>query len=170
MERCTKYPEYAAKSLELAEKNAAGPAKAEPEIPKGAFVGAVLVNRDTHERIDVSDRVKDKNALKCQVPKGNWKIMAFYLSDAFRPSARKRPPCAMRSSGSTPNCSRRITSASSPGGARRMASSSGDTWTRRRPATRPRGYFSRLGSPSHAISILCTALKSNSYLSRAASQ
>lgn len=85
----TKYPEYAAKSLELAEKNAAGPAKAELEIPKGAFVGAVLMNRDTHERIDVSDRVRDGNTLKCQIPKGNWKIMAFYLSDAFRPSSQK---------------------------------------------------------------------------------
>jgi hypothetical protein len=85
----TKYPEFAAKSLELAEKNVTGPANAELEIPKGALVGAVMMNRDTHERVDVSDRIKNKNTLKCQIRKGNWKIMVFYLNDAFRPASQK---------------------------------------------------------------------------------
>ncbi|MGD0383943.1 MAG: hypothetical protein ABSA77_10500, partial [Thermoguttaceae bacterium] len=37
----TKYPEYAAKSLEMSEKNATGPGKAELAVPEGAYVGAV---------------------------------------------------------------------------------------------------------------------------------
>jgi hypothetical protein len=85
----SRYPELAAKSIELAEKNVTGPAKAELAIPAGAYVGAVMMNRDTRERIDVSDRKTDKNVLKCRVPKGEWKIMAFYLNDAFRPASQK---------------------------------------------------------------------------------
>jgi len=85
----TKYPEYAAKSLELAEKNVTGPCQAELAIPTGAYVGAVMMNLDTHERIDVTDRKTDKNVLACHVPEGNWEIMAFYLSDAFRPASQK---------------------------------------------------------------------------------
>jgi hypothetical protein len=30
--------------------------------------------------VDVSDR-RAKDRLNCQVPKGNWKVMAFYLSE-----------------------------------------------------------------------------------------
>ena len=85
----SKYPELAAKSLELVETNAVGPGRVELAVPEGAYVGAVMMNRDTHERRDVSDRKTDKNALACQVPEGNWKIMAFYLNDAFRPASQK---------------------------------------------------------------------------------
>jgi hypothetical protein len=85
----SKYPELAAKSLEMVENNVTGPASAELDIPKGAFVGAVIMNRDTHERIDVSDRKTDKHVLECQIPAGNWKIMAFYLNSTFRPASQK---------------------------------------------------------------------------------
>jgi hypothetical protein len=85
----SKYPELAAKSLELVEKNVTGRAKVELPIPAGIYIGAVMMNRDTHERIDVSNRKTKKNALKCRVPKGEWKIMIFCLNDAFRPASQK---------------------------------------------------------------------------------
>ncbi len=47
------------------------------------------MNLDTHQRIDLSDRKTDKNVLECDVPQGDWKIMAFYLNDAFRPASQK---------------------------------------------------------------------------------
>jgi hypothetical protein len=85
----TKYPEFAAKSLELAEKNVTGPGKAELAIPEGAYVGAVMMNLDTHQRIDISDTKTEKSTLDVKVPAGNWKIMAFYLNSAFRPASQK---------------------------------------------------------------------------------
>ena len=39
-----------------------------------------MMNRDTFELVDVSDR-KTRDRLVCPVPKGNWKVMAFYLTE-----------------------------------------------------------------------------------------
>ncbi len=85
----TKYPDLTGKSLELEEKNLTGPAKTEMAVPEGAYVGAVMMNLDTHQRIDVSERKTDKNAVEVQVPEGHWKIMVFYLKSAFRPASQK---------------------------------------------------------------------------------
>ncbi len=85
----SQHPELAAKSLEIAEKNMTGPARAELNVPAGAYVGAVLMNLDTHERIDVSSRKTDKDVVVCEVPAGSWKLMAFYLNGAFRPASQK---------------------------------------------------------------------------------
>jgi hypothetical protein len=85
----SKYPEYAAKSLEMVEKNVTGPQKAALEIPKGIYIGAVLMNMESHERIDVSNLLSDNSILKCKIPKGNWKIMGFYLNSTFRPQSQK---------------------------------------------------------------------------------
>jgi hypothetical protein len=74
-----KAPQHAAKSLDMVEKNVTGPAKAELAIPEGVYVGAVMMNRDTFQLIDVSNRKGQNSGLVCQVPKGNWKVMAFYL-------------------------------------------------------------------------------------------
>jgi len=86
----TKYPDEAEKSLEEVEKNVAGPARVQLEIPitGGIYVGAVLFNRDDFQRIDISDK-KTANGVACDVPKGNWKAMLFYLDPAFRPSSTK---------------------------------------------------------------------------------
>jgi hypothetical protein len=85
----SKYPELAAKSLDMVEKNVTGPIKAELEIPKGIYIGAVIMNMETFKRIDVSKELTDKNILKCNIPKGNWKIMGFYLNPEFRPRSQK---------------------------------------------------------------------------------
>ena len=40
----------------MAEKDVIGPAKVELAIPQGIYIGAVLMNRDTFDLVDVSDR------------------------------------------------------------------------------------------------------------------
>jgi putative intracellular protease/amidase len=75
-----KYPQHMAKRLDMVEKDVAGPATVSLAIPEGTYVGAVLMNRDTHERTDVSGQKTQDNRIECEVPKGNWKLMVFYLN------------------------------------------------------------------------------------------
>src|ERR1700683_3299838 len=74
-----KFPQYLAKSLDMTEKDVTGPATAELSIPPGISIGAVLMNLDNFERVDVSAG-KSQDKLVCQAPKGDWKVMAFYLT------------------------------------------------------------------------------------------
>lgn len=74
-----KYPEHMAKRLEMVERDASGPAKVQLEVPKGTFMGAVMMNRDTFERTDISSNKDDHNRVVCDLPAGKWKVMAFYL-------------------------------------------------------------------------------------------
>src|SRR5450759_2737591 len=76
----SKYPESAAKSLEMVEKNVTGPAAVTLEIPVagGMYVVAVMMHRDTLERVDISAHKPVANRFTCQVPKGEWKVMLFY--------------------------------------------------------------------------------------------
>ena len=76
----SRFPQHVAKSLNMAEKDVTGPASVELAIPQGIYIGAVMMNRDTFELVDVSDR-KAQSGLVCQAPKGNWKVMAFYLAE-----------------------------------------------------------------------------------------
>ena len=76
----SRYPQYAAKSLNMAETDVTGPARGELAIPTGIYIGSVMMNRETHELVDVSARAA-QSRLVCQVPKGNWKLMAFYLAE-----------------------------------------------------------------------------------------
>ena len=87
----SKYPEAAAKSLEMVEKNVTGPAGAELQIPiaDGIYMGAVRMNRGTLARVDLSAQKPVKGKLAFRVPKGNWKLMVFYLDPAFRPQSTK---------------------------------------------------------------------------------
>ena len=75
------YPQYLAKSLNMSEQDAAGPARIEIAVPKGIYIGAVLMNRDTHELIDASNRRRDER-VAFEIPRGNWKAMVFYLPEA----------------------------------------------------------------------------------------
>ena len=75
-----KYPQYAAKNLDMTEKDVTGPAQAELAIPTGIYMGAVMMNRDTFELVDISSG-GSAGRLVCQVPRGNWKVMAFFLTE-----------------------------------------------------------------------------------------
>jgi hypothetical protein len=85
----SKYPKFAAKSLEMTETNVIGPAKVTLSVPFGAFIGAVMLNSDNFKRVDVSDKLTDDNFVACRVPAGRWKVMAYYLDHTFRPASRK---------------------------------------------------------------------------------
>ncbi len=74
----SKFPQYVAKSLSMTEQDVTGPKKIDLAIPQGIYMGSVLMNRDTHELVDVSSSGKAGHLI-AQVPKGNWKAMAFYL-------------------------------------------------------------------------------------------
>ena len=74
----SKYPQHGAKSLEKVERDVAGPARVELEIPGGIPVGAVRMRLDTRELVDVSGSLRGRR-LDCRVPGGRWKVMAFYL-------------------------------------------------------------------------------------------
>lgn len=76
----SEFPQYAAKSLDMVERDVTGPTKVDLAIPQGIYMGSVLMNLNTHELVDVSDRGKAGH-LTTQVPKGNWKAMAFYLAE-----------------------------------------------------------------------------------------
>ncbi len=75
-----RFPQYVAKNLNMAEKDVTGPTRAEIAIPQGIYVGAVLMNLDTHELVDISSR-RAGGRVVTEVPKGNWKAMAFYLAE-----------------------------------------------------------------------------------------
>ncbi|HXS94990.1 MAG TPA: glycosyl hydrolase [Candidatus Limnocylindrales bacterium] len=72
------HPDLVAKSLDMVEKDVTGPATAELTVPAGPYIGAVMMNRDTHDLVDISTR-KQQDKVVAQVPAGKWKVMAFYL-------------------------------------------------------------------------------------------
>ncbi|HVS51395.1 MAG TPA: glycosyl hydrolase [Opitutaceae bacterium] len=75
----SKYPQFAAKSLEKVERDLAGPASVTLEIPAGITLGAVRMNLDSRELVDISEKISAGRQLACDVPAGRWKVMAFYL-------------------------------------------------------------------------------------------
>jgi hypothetical protein len=87
----SQHPDLAEKSLELVDKNLAGPGPIELAVPGKAddFVGAVLMNLETYERRDVSDHWTKDGVVRCDLPAGRWKLMAFYLNGKFRPASQK---------------------------------------------------------------------------------
>ena len=74
-----KFPQYVGKSLEKIEKRVSGPATVEIAVPAGTYLGAVRLNRETFDTVDISDRKTPDNRIVYQVGKGEWTIMAFYL-------------------------------------------------------------------------------------------
>jgi hypothetical protein len=69
-----------AHNLNMAEKDVTRPADAQLAIPKSIYIGAVLMNHDTFELVDVSNR-KQQDHVSCRAPKGNWRPMVFYLAE-----------------------------------------------------------------------------------------
>ena len=76
----SKYPQYMAKRLDMVELDGVGPSKLSLAVPQGTYVGAVLMNRDTFERRDVSDRKVPGGGVDVELPPGKWKLMGFYLN------------------------------------------------------------------------------------------
>jgi hypothetical protein len=74
------HPEYVAKNLNMVEKDVTGPASADLVLPPGIYIGAVMMNRDTFDLVDVSSR-KAQDRVSFQAPPGSWKLMAFYLTE-----------------------------------------------------------------------------------------
>ena len=76
----SKYPEHASKSLEKEEQDVTGPVRVEMQIPEEHIpVGAVRMNLDNHDLVDISDRINQRQQLVCDIPEGNWKVMGFSL-------------------------------------------------------------------------------------------
>ncbi|HVW22246.1 MAG TPA: glycosyl hydrolase [Opitutaceae bacterium] len=86
----SQHPDLMGKSLEMAEADASGPARAEVAVPAPAadYIGAVLMNLDSFERRDVSGGFAG-GRVSCPVPAGHWKLMAFYLNGKLRPASQK---------------------------------------------------------------------------------
>lgn len=84
-----KYPDLIGKSIEKVEQDVTGPKKVELTAPinNGNYIGAVLLNLDTFECVDVStSRVGQTLSASIEVPQGNWKAMLVYLD----PTANRR--------------------------------------------------------------------------------
>jgi hypothetical protein len=75
-----KYPQYMAKRLDMVEEDVTGPAKVDLAIPPGTYIGSVAMNRTTFQRNDISDHRTGKGRVQYEVPRGNWKVMVFYLN------------------------------------------------------------------------------------------
>jgi hypothetical protein len=58
-------------------------------VPAGTYIGAVMMNRDTFQRLDISSHLTKQNLVSCKVPAGRWKVMIFHLDHTFRPASRK---------------------------------------------------------------------------------
>jgi hypothetical protein len=86
----SEHPELVAKSLDMSEIDVEGPVQSRLAIPKGIYVGAVMMNRDSHELIDISTSRKD-DEVTASVPKGSWKVTAFVLTEDGAGSRLSRP-------------------------------------------------------------------------------
>ncbi len=74
------YPQHMAKRLDKVEQEVTGPTTGTLAIPRGTYIGAVLFNQETHERLDVSTGRKSESLFSCAVPQGRWKLMLFFLN------------------------------------------------------------------------------------------
>ena len=71
-----RFPDDLACRLDQAATPVTGPLAWERELPAGIFMGAVAMNRQTMQRLDLSDRVRG-GRIAWQVPAGDWNIMIF---------------------------------------------------------------------------------------------
>ena len=87
----SKYPQDCSKSLEMDEVDLspADNRKVVLTMPQdGIYIGAVAMDMDTYERIDISGAFAG-GELKWKAPKGSWKVMLFYLDPSFAPRSSK---------------------------------------------------------------------------------
>ena len=70
------YPDDTMKRLDLTEMDVQGPAEYTQVLPAGVFMGAVAMNTQTWQRVDITASVAD-GKVSWKVPAGHWKIMLF---------------------------------------------------------------------------------------------
>ncbi|WP_255498767.1 glycosyl hydrolase [Dysgonomonas sp. ZJ709] len=74
-----KYPDHTIKRLDKLEKEVTGPSQFHLALPDtGIIEGVVAMNIETQERINISSLIKG-SSLDWNAPKGNWKVMCFYI-------------------------------------------------------------------------------------------
>ncbi|MCX6997484.1 MAG: glycosyl hydrolase [Kiritimatiellaeota bacterium] len=71
-----RFPDDVTCRLDNAETNIVGPQAWEQPLPKGIFMGAVAMNRQTLERRDISASAR-QDRVAWQVPAGEWRVMIF---------------------------------------------------------------------------------------------
>jgi hypothetical protein len=74
-----KFPEHMGARLDKIETDHQGPGTMKLKMPQGTYLGATLWDKETNELREVSDRFEN-GVVSCEVPGGNWKLMAFYLN------------------------------------------------------------------------------------------
>lgn len=94
-----RYPGAVAKRLDMVVQDLTGPRSLAQPLPQGTFMGAVAMQQNTKERIDISNAIRDKK-LVWKVPPGPWKVLLFTcvpdttkgkgLVDYLSPEAVKR--------------------------------------------------------------------------------
>ena len=74
------YPQHMAKRLDMLCETAYGGTKYSSVLPDGDFMGAVIMNTETFERVDISECVSD-GLLIYNIPDGEseWKLMIFTI-------------------------------------------------------------------------------------------
>jgi len=72
----TLYPDDTMKRLDLTEMDVQGPTEYTQALPAGVFMGAVAMNTQTWQRVDITASVAD-GKVSWKVPAGHWKIMLF---------------------------------------------------------------------------------------------
>ena len=74
------FPQYTQKRLSKKEWDILGGRVVKEKLPvKDLFMGAVAMNMETFERIDLTECVDNEGLLTWQAPKGKWKLLSFFL-------------------------------------------------------------------------------------------
>jgi alpha-L-rhamnosidase len=71
-----KHPEALSRRLDMLATDVVGPKDFTQAVPQGTLMGAVAMETNTHQRLDITASIKD-GALRWNVPAGAWKVMIF---------------------------------------------------------------------------------------------
>ena len=76
------YPQYMAKRLDMFSETILSDGETDycVKLPEGEFIGAVRMNTETFEIVDITDSVNiAEDLLACVLPAGEWQVMIFTL-------------------------------------------------------------------------------------------
>jgi hypothetical protein len=89
------HPAHTIKRLDKHEDEVSGPADYSADIPDGRLMGAVAMEVETKQRVDLAAMVKD-GKLRWPVPAGRWKVMRFMCVRDGDPNVDYLDPEAVR--------------------------------------------------------------------------